>query len=152
MVMFISWISNLFLSIYIGIAKALLMPDQFFVIVSQGYFLCLIIRDHYHFATNTHFSTISYPPNQRHPLVLKKAALILWSNLPLMFRNNISFEYFWKLPSKASMVDSFLRVLAGLPGSFLKTCFRVATLQRTLLALASVLRNFTVGVISRRYQ
>ena len=50
------------------------------------------------------------------------------------------------------MVDSFLRVLAGIPGSFLKTCFRVATLQRTLLALASVLRNFTVGVISRRYQ
>ena len=94
------------------------MPDQFFVIVSQGSFLCLIIRDHYHFATNTRFSTISYPPNQRHPLVLKKAALILGSNPSLMFRNKSASNIFGNFQAKHQWWTPFYVYLQAFLGVF----------------------------------
>ena len=142
--MFVSWISNLFLTelylfhlkgyleisasvsqhqhLYCHCKSSIFAWPVFFEVASQDFYLCLVIRHQYHFATNTHFSTISYPPNQGHLLVLKKAALIFGSNLPLMLRKNICFEHFWKLASKTPMVNSFPRVFAGLPGSFLKSC------------------------------
>ena len=55
----------------IGIAKIPFFSYKISIShTSQYSFFCLVIRYQYHFDTVNHFSTISYPSIQRHPLVI----------------------------------------------------------------------------------
>ena len=58
--------------IYFCLSKFFLKNISFMYNTPQYFFLCLVIRGQYHFATITHFSTISHSSNQWRPSVFQK--------------------------------------------------------------------------------
>ena len=85
----------------------------------QCSFFCLVIWHQYHFNIIIHFSTISYSSIQGHLLVfqIKRIFEFLETRIHQCFKQQSHPVNFWKLPSKTSMLKSFLSAL----GSFSKS-------------------------------
>ena len=90
-------------------------------IAKFSFFLDIFLQQH-HFDTITHFSTISSLSILRCPLVFQEKGYL---NFHTHLSIKVSKYFLEKLPSKTTMLKSFLSTLADHPGSFSKSCLEL---------------------------